>query len=306
MIETKLPAAPPSTSALGRPLDPGYISNLVAVLGALATAVASWILSGVLDISFAASPLGAAGAVFLAWAIAREIDPDRNESAYLAMVIAFTLSIFWAPSLLLGFGVLIGTRLVSATVGLPLRNADCLALVGFGVLMGLGWTSTSGVVAIVAGVLLADGFSRRAWITSALTTAAAAVTLWVRSAEMVWESPGLGGPAIVIGLVAALVVSLPVPEPAVTTDVGNRSIARRSIALSRITLLGTIAAAVALTGKVGLEAGLVVAGSALLGTAATAASRRFRKLGSREVPDGGYGRRDNRSHPNWAERLPAR
>ena len=239
MIETKLPAAPPSTSALGRPLDPGYISNLVAVLGALATAVASWILSGVLDISFAASPLGAAGAVFLAWAIAREIDPDRNESAYLAMVIAFTLSIFWAPSLLLGFGVLIGTRLVSATVGLPLRNADCLALVGFGVLMGLGWTSTSGVVAIVAGVLLADGFSRRAWITSALTTAAAAVTLWVRSAEMVWESPGLGGPAIVIGLVAALVVSLPVPEPAVTTDVGNRSIARRSIALSRITLLGT-------------------------------------------------------------------
>ena len=81
MIETKLPAPPPSRTALGRPLDPRYISNVIAVIGALAAGSAFFLFSVVFEEAVAASPLGAAGAVFLAWAIAREIDPDRNGSA---------------------------------------------------------------------------------------------------------------------------------------------------------------------------------------------------------------------------------
>ena len=275
MIETKLPSPPQSSSALGRPLDPRYLSNVIAAGGALATGIL-FLLAGVFDRSLGASPIGAAGAVFLAWAIAREIDPDRNESAYLAMAIAFIASIFLAPSLLLGFGILLGTRLISATVGLSLKSTDLVALVAIGALMGLGWNSVAGVAAIAAGTLIADGFSQRAWATAVLATAAAGLTLWVRSVELVWENPGPTAAIIGIGLVAALVISLPVPRPIVTTDIGGHQIARRAIALSRITLLATIAIATVLAGKVGFEAGIVIAGAALLGTAVTAARLRFR------------------------------
>jgi hypothetical protein len=306
MIETKLPSPPPSSSALGRPLDPRYLSNVVAAIGALATGIAFFLIAAVTDEPVAASPVGAAGAVFLAWAIAREIDPDRNQSAYLAMPIAFIASLFLAPSLLLGFGILVGTRLVSGTVGLRLKRFDLIALVGIGALMGLGWASLAGVVAIAAGTLVADGFSRRAGVTALLTTIVAVVTLWVRSVELVWESPGLAGVIMAAGLVLALAVSLPVPRPVATTDIGGLPLARRAVALSRTTLVGTIASALVIAGKVGFEAGLAVAGSALLGTAATAVGRRFRKRGVMEDPDGGHKRGDNRSHPNRAERMSPR
>ncbi len=276
MIETKLPTPPRSSSALGRPLDPRYRSNVIAAVGALAAGSIFLLLSLVFDASLAASPVGAAGAVFLSWAIAREIDPDSNQSAYMAMAVAFFASSFMAPSLLLGFGILIGTRLISATVGLPLKNTDLMALVAIGALMGLGWTSLAGVMAVAAGTLLADGFSRRSWATALLTMIAAAATLWVRSVEPVWESPGLGGLIMGAGLAGALIISLPVRQPTQTTDIGGSPIQGRAIAMSRITLLATIAAAMVLAGKVGFEAGIVIAGSALLGTAVTAARLRFR------------------------------
>ncbi len=276
MIETKLPTPPRSSSALGRPLDPRYRSNVIAAVGALAAGSIFLLLSLVFDASLAASPVGAAGAVFLSWAIAREIDPDSNQSAYMAMAVAFFASSFMAPSLLLGFGILIGTRLISATVGLPLKNTDLMALVAIGALMGLGWTSLAGVMAVAAGTLLADGFSRRSWATALLTMIAAAATLWVRSVEPVWESPGLGGLIMGAGLVGALIISIPVRQPTATTDIGGLPIQGRAIAVSRIALLATIAAAMVLAGNVGFEAGIVIAGSALLGTAVTAAKLRFR------------------------------
>ncbi len=306
MIETRLLSPRPSRSPLGRPLDPSYVSNVVALVGAVVAGTVFLLLSGVFGITVAASPIGAAGAVFLAWAIAREIDPDSNGSAYLAMVIAFSASVFLAPSLLLAFGILVGTRLISATVGLPLKTTDLMALVAIGAVMGLGWTSLAGLFAVVAGTLVADGFSRRSWATGLLATIAALLTLGLRSTELVWESPGLGGLLLGAGLIAALGISLPASLPAATTDIGNRPIAARSIALARTTLLATIAVALGIAGKVGFEAGLAVAGSALFGTAVTAASRRLRSLGSREVENGGHRRGNRRADPDWFERVPAR
>lgn len=269
MIETKLPSPPATTSALGRPLDPRYLSNIVVIAAALVSGVAFWVLGSALDYEIAASPLGGAGAVFLAWAIAREIDPDRNGSAYAAMAIAFGLALLLAPSLLLGFGILVGTRLISATVGLPLKTSDLVALVAIGALLGSGRLSVAGTATLVAGVLVADRFSVRSWVTSVSIVLAAGAVLLLLSSDVAWEGAGLGTAVLSCVLLAGLVVSLRVPRCQSTTDVGDHPIDANRVMIARVVLVGTLALSFLIAGAAGLEAGAGVAGAALLGTAAT-------------------------------------
>jgi hypothetical protein len=269
MIETKLPSPPATSSALGRPPDPRFLSNIIAITGALATGVLFWVLGNALGYDIASSPVGGAGAVFLAWAIAREIDPDRNGSAYIAMVISFALALWLAPSLLLGFGILVGTRLISSTVGLPLKTLDLVALVAIGALLGSGRLSIAGIAALVAGVLVSDRLSVRSLVTSFLIALAAGAVFVLFSDEVIWESPGLGTVALSCVLLAGLLVSLRVPRCHATTDIGNHPIDAKKVMLSRVALLATVGLGLLVAGAAGLEAGLGVAGAALLGTAAT-------------------------------------
>ncbi|MCJ7725459.1 MAG: hypothetical protein MUP76_03615, partial [Acidimicrobiia bacterium] len=78
-------------SGIGRPIDPRYPSNrfilIVAPLAGLAWRV--WKLASEGDWSPAVGRALVAGmATFLAWAIARELDPDRPWTAGVAAVLA--------------------------------------------------------------------------------------------------------------------------------------------------------------------------------------------------------------------------
>ena len=117
-----------TTSALGRPLDPSYRSNVVAIAVAALVGVVFAIYNLTASTPLESSWWTAAVAVFLSWAIAREIDPDRSAAATIAMPLAAIGAAFAAPSLLFAFGVLIGTRLIVGTVGLDLRLVEVLAL----------------------------------------------------------------------------------------------------------------------------------------------------------------------------------
>lgn len=76
-------------TGLGRPLDPGLPSNRPAIIGlaiaAVSAAVGDLLQSGLVDLMVS---LTTAVAVFLSWAIARELDPDHPKSAALAMLVA--------------------------------------------------------------------------------------------------------------------------------------------------------------------------------------------------------------------------
>lgn len=165
-------------SALVRPLDRRYPTNL-AVL----------ILVPVVAASFAAANLwhghdhlrslqsGFRGGliVFTTWALAREIAPDDNPGAFLAMGLGVLVGIHVpASSAMLVLTTQMLARLVSRSVGVAPTLFDSVAVV-----LLAGWTAYStgnGAVAIVAGVTLAADATlnpplRRQWIFALLCLA---------------------------------------------------------------------------------------------------------------------------------------
>lgn len=147
------PAAP--RSALARPLDFTYPSNRVAALGLLGT-VALARLRG----RGWADAIGVGGTAFLAWATARELDPDFPGTANAALPVAAVAGLVsrgggLAP-LLPAVAVLSGLRGIAGTTGETLTRTDHLGLLA----QSLAAAGTGGAVgALVAGAapLLTEG-----------------------------------------------------------------------------------------------------------------------------------------------------
>ncbi|WP_309570231.1 hypothetical protein [Deinococcus sp.] len=110
-------------SALARPLDLTYPSNRVAALGMLAALLIArrqgrtW-----------AQAADVAGTCFLAWATARELDPDVPMTANLALPVAFVAHPGTAGGALAGFGLLSAARLLAGTTGETPMGSDHVAM----------------------------------------------------------------------------------------------------------------------------------------------------------------------------------
>lgn len=163
----------PVRTALGRPLDPAWPTNravlILIPLGALAFAVRSWI-SGGGWLGAAAGVVSGAGVVLGGWALGRELDPDRQATAFVTL--ALSLMALWlvpGSSLLLLFTVLTLVRLMNRTVGIPPTVLDLS-----GVLVLTGWCSVAtgnpGIAVVGAFALGVDAFldpgRREAWVAA--------------------------------------------------------------------------------------------------------------------------------------------
>ncbi len=263
----KLPAPPQPSSALGRPLDPRYPSNMIAALGSGAAMLLFLFYNLVAEEPLPTAPISAGLTVFLAWAISRELDPDHNASAYLAMLLAFASVLFLNASPLFGFGVLIGTRLATGTVGLRLGRRDLPFVVAFGALLGSGFNSLAAVAALVIGILAIDRYSRRSLVTAFVTVVAAAAVFAIRSPETVWIAPGPWDIALGLIVVVSLALSIPARQPESLTDVRGREILGKRVTISRIAVAVCTAAAFVIAGATGLQAAFAVAGVSLVATA---------------------------------------
>lgn len=116
-------------TSLSRIIDPRVQSNVLA-LGIAIVAGVGAIAARLVDDTGAAESLldsfGAGVAVFLAWAIGRELDPDNNSSALLAELGAFALW-FWLPSSAgLLFATLIPVRLIVRSTGRSPSRGDVI------------------------------------------------------------------------------------------------------------------------------------------------------------------------------------
>ena len=116
--------------ALKRPVDPRYPTNkaLLAVLAAvLGGSVLYRLVSGapLLGAVYWAGRAGAA--VFVAWAVARELDPDHPMSAFVAAALMLAAVILLpTPVLLLSFLLIFVARTINRTVGLPAHALDAI------------------------------------------------------------------------------------------------------------------------------------------------------------------------------------
>lgn len=120
-------------SSIARPLEPQYPTNLAVLillpLIALGTGAAAFFLRDASLADAVSTGIGGLLAAFLAWALGREVDPDRNEAAFVAMALTVVaIGLGWAPALWVLALALMATRIVVRTVGQAAKLTD-LALV---------------------------------------------------------------------------------------------------------------------------------------------------------------------------------
>ena len=146
-------------TSLGRLIDPRYPTNLAIAVLALIVAIAGMILrllSGAALLESALWGIGAGFALFLTWALGRELDPDHDPSAFVgAGLVLIALLLFDAPSLLIVLWLLLVLRIVNRTVGLPAKPLDSLAVLGLG--SWLTWQGYWMVGLMTAAAFLLDG-----------------------------------------------------------------------------------------------------------------------------------------------------
>lgn len=120
-------------TSIARPVDPAFPTNRALLFLLPIIAVVNAGLAGFYDIG--ASPLAAAlaGALtgFAGWALTRELAPDDNAAAFLALALAWAMQVFaGANGVLLLFVALFVVRIVNRSTGLSARWFDTLSVLG--------------------------------------------------------------------------------------------------------------------------------------------------------------------------------
>lgn len=120
-------------SSIARPVDPRFPTNraLLILLPLLALVSGSLTVLPALDMGFLPLALGALLTCFVAWALTRELAPDDNVAAFVALTLAWlAFLLFGTNSVLLTFVALVLVRIVNRSTGLPARLFDTLSVLG--------------------------------------------------------------------------------------------------------------------------------------------------------------------------------
>lgn len=123
------------TPAMTRPFDLRYLSNRLVLLGTPASGVVAGAVTLLRTGSIAeAASVGfwVGGSFFVAWAVARELDPDRPVTAVIAACVAPWAIVVARPDLLASAVVLLVARAVAGTTGRWMRWADVVLFTAVG------------------------------------------------------------------------------------------------------------------------------------------------------------------------------
>jgi hypothetical protein len=249
-------------TGLGRPLDLRLPSNRIAVLlPSLAGAVTFAVLfgsSGAVDL-FAAGRAGVG--VFLAWAVARELDPDRPRSATIAALLAGLGLLLGLPAPGVAAVVLLAARVLVGTVGSSLRPADLAVLLGAAAYAGTRPEAWPAGVLLAVAVVVARA-PRGALAFGAMASAGAVAA--ALSGALPTAGMSVTGGLVAVAAVLATTAATPVHHVAARTDVGRRSIDPRRVTAARIGAGLAVVAGAILSGD---GAALVPVAAALAGAA---------------------------------------
>lgn len=145
-------------TSIGRPLDPAWPSNkavlILLPLAAILGAALEWADGGTLG-AVLGRALNLGLALFLSWALARELDPDDQTVAFISLAAGVLVGILLdSPGLIAAVATLGLIRVVNRSTGLPARKSDSVALVLLTITV-IYWTGSPlfGGVAALAFVL---------------------------------------------------------------------------------------------------------------------------------------------------------
>lgn len=199
---------PLKMTGIGRPIDFDYPSNRAVfflTLAVIGIGTGYRLIGGRGVFLGVLWGLGAGAAVFLAWALGRELDPDNNPSAFIAAGFALIGIFFWGiPSLAILFWLLIGVRILNRTTGLAPTVLDSLVFLGLGI--GISYKGNWVVALFTVAVFLLDSYllqgKRRSLFFALVSAVAFAASLIWR--EEFWSGMDFSG----LSFGAALLISV--------------------------------------------------------------------------------------------------
>ena len=241
-------------TGIGRPLDFAHASNRYAVavtaLAGLGTLLWRW-ATGADDIwgwSFRM-----ALAVFLGWAIGRELDPDDTGSAALASLIVIPLTVLGSPSLWSVVAVLLAVRIAVRTTGISPHVIDGIALVAGAAYLG----ARAGTWPALATLIVAVGTDRYAsppgpprtiWFGAAMTVTAIGAALWLADPPP-WTEPTIAE-WVLLGLATAggFLAIVNTRTPTGRTDFHDETLSESRLRFGRVLVLFTLVVGVVYLG----------------------------------------------------------
>lgn len=212
----------------------------------------------------------AGAAAFLAWAVGRELDPDRPLTAGLAAPLGLAIWLSGHTGLAAVGAALLAARIVVGTTGKSPRPGDLAVVVALAAYAG--WRPGGVIAALALGLAVpadcALSKRRTPFRCSAglFAMIGAAVTAIVWSDPLRFESPSVFWAVVgAVSLLAALFT--PVPIPTSLADLTRQPLRRRRVLYGR----GMTAAVVVGTFLLGGEKGLLIIGPLLAAMIATPA-----------------------------------
>jgi hypothetical protein len=202
-------------TSFGRPIDPSYPTNRAIALLGIAVGGAGTIvrlLGGSSLTQSVAWGAGAAFAVFFAWALGRELDPDHDLSSFVAAgLLLISLFFFELPALLVLLWMLLVLRIVNRTTGLPATPLDSLAALGLG--GWLAWQETwvyglMTALAFAADALLRPQLRRQIVFAALVLIPTVAALLLGGPIDRAWSWPLPGSVTGLAGVTSVLFVLL--------------------------------------------------------------------------------------------------
>jgi hypothetical protein len=220
-------------TGLGRTIDLRLSSNRIAVIGAvlgtLGALALEWTRDGTIDL-FGAGAIGVS--LFLAWAIARELDPDHPGSATVALVLAAGALALGPPAAAIVAVILMSARVMTGTVGSRLRPADIAVLTLVAGYAGTRPEAWGAIPFLLVAIVMAR--PQRPRVLVALLGLASVGGVLLSGAT---PNPG-ALPTIAAGLIAVTVVAVALTVPAATvatrTDTGWDVINPWRVTLARL------------------------------------------------------------------------
>lgn len=207
-----------SITGIGRSLQPDLRSHRIALAGAVLAAV-SYAAVAVVTERELTDALIVGVVVFIAWAVGRELDPDRPGVAAWSIPIAFAASIHDLPSAVASAVALIGIRLVAGTIGAAVTWLDVAAFA----VLGLAAGSTTGlwIVAVTMAIWLwtAPEVGRLKYAALGSLTAGAGVSLYVFESQ----DAVITQEAYVLAAVAGIVMMLAMHPGTVVSTMDART-----------------------------------------------------------------------------------
>lgn len=232
-------------SHIGRPIDPRYPTNIAIVIWCAIVGVAMFgfrLVSSVELLPAGVSAFVASVAVFFVWAFAREIDPEEQLSAFVA-VLLMTIAVFVvdAPfNLIVLFYMMSMSRIVNRVVGLPATLMDSIILLIFtGVVGFLGsWIyAMMGATAFLLDSVLPNR-DRKHLLFAGLSVVIMIVAFIVQNSQL---NPILPTTEFIIGIVMVTVIFIPViiktRTTSAVTDLNDESLITVRVQATQIVAL---------------------------------------------------------------------